>query len=176
MKKEGFNKSFIFLLPILVQYLPYSHDYYDSLVDSYIYDSERKYKQCLTIEHKFDIIKPEFKKYEDDLMSNILFIDLIDRGNNSLYVFKFPENYLKDYNLFELGKYSQMSKEAQSFVMSFWSTLPSKHKWKENFLIKLNRIFNKDPKLRVYWEDLIGMKLPEDSELASTIYEEHETF
>src|SRR5690554_2206990 len=142
IEKEGFNKSFIFLLPILTQYLPYSHKYFDCIIDSYVFDSEKSFENCLIIKYKFDTIRPEFKSYEHELTNNVLHVKTLDMNENVIYVFKFPEEHLDDYFLFLEGKYSQLSKLSKTAILKFWSTIPSSYKWKEPFVIKLNRIFN----------------------------------
>lgn len=87
------------------------------------------------------------------LINNRNFIDIYDLDINSVvYVFKVPEIYLEDYEIFMQGKYS---KHTNKFKQLFFED--------PNFMA----IFNKDPKLKSSLEEEIKMSIPDGAEVWS---------
>ena len=88
------NKSQTYLLPLLSEIVPFKMDMIDFIENTYISDDESKYKDCLYVLHDFSFRHPEFTAYENSLTNTDAYVDLIDIGNQVLYIFKIPQSYL----------------------------------------------------------------------------------
>lgn len=177
MKKSiRYNKSKTYLLPLLSEFVQFDFKYYYLLENSYIYDNLSKYNNCIYLLHKVKIQDPEFTKYEHKLLNNNLFTGLVDLDKDySVYVFKFPEDYMFEYKLFEQGKYSEFGEDSKSLILKFWTELHQNNINAVNFLVKLKQILFRDDKLRRSLEQELKVKLPETAELTDKIKVDHET-
>jgi hypothetical protein len=93
-----------------------------------------------------------------------LFLEDYDCGYGYVVlVYKIPDQYRGDYNLFLEGKYSKFSRE---LIEIFPETVPRKDEWGYE---KLDHslyfhIFNKSKAMKNYWEEKIGVELSSDAE------------
>ena len=118
-KKIKYNKSKTYLLPLLSEILEFDKDFLPFLENTFMFDMDDKYPNCLLLLHDFDFKNPEFTKYEHKFTKNELFVELIDIGNKVLYVFKFPEEYLTEYNKLIESKYSEFGEDAKELILEF---------------------------------------------------------
>ena len=174
--KIRYNKSKTYLLPLLSEIVGFDKKFFNSLLNTYMFDDLGKYKNCFYILHKFTFKNPEYTKYENTLISNELFVDLIDMDDKVLYIFKFPKEYIKEYNLMKVGKYSLFGKDAKELILEFFT-----HVYKGNlnavkFLIKVKQILFKNERLKKEIEDELKVKLPDNAELTDIIKRKNETF
>lgn len=176
MSKIISNKSKTYLLPLLSELVEFDKKYHDNLINTYIYDDLGKYKNCIFIYHKFSFRNPEYTSYEHKLVNNELFIDLIDIGDNVLYIFKYPEEYLFEYQKFKEGKYSLFGTDAKELILSFFSNIYKSNINAVNFLLKMKQILFKDDKLKRKIEKELGISLPDGAELSSIMNKDDETF
>jgi hypothetical protein len=176
MSKIISNKSKTYLLPLLSELVELDKKYYDNLINTYIYDDLGKYENCIFVYHKFSFKNPEYTSYEHKLINNELFIDLIDIGDNVLYIFKFPEEYMFEYEAFKKGKYSMYGKDAKELILSFFGNIYKSNINAVNFLLKIKQILFKDEKLKRKIEKELGEDLPHNAELSSIMELGNETF
>lgn len=170
------NISKTYLLPLLSELVDFDKKYHDNIVNTYITDDLGKYKDCLFILHKFSFKNPEYTRYENQLIKNECFVDLIDVGNDVLYIFKFPEEYMFEYNKFIAGKYSEYKNDAKELILNFFGEIYKGNINAVNFLIKVKQILFKDKKLKNKLELELGVKIPDNAELRSIINLDEETF
>ena len=176
MSKSGVNKSKTYLLPLLFEYLNFNFNYFYSLENTYIFDNEGIYEDCIFVEHKFEFSTPEYAAYESKLIENELFVDLIDNGNNVIYIFRFPEDFLEEYNLYKAGKYSHFGEDAKVMILDFYTNAYKGNLNAISFLIKLKQVLYRDKELRKRLEKELNVKISEESELTDIINTEKETF
>ena len=118
MAKLRYNKSKTYLLPLLSELISFDKKYFSFLKNTYCKDDLNMYKNCFYILHDFSFRNPEFTAYEHKLINNAYFVDLIDINNEQvLYVFKFPEEYLTEYDKFMNSKYSQFGLDAKELII-----------------------------------------------------------
>src|SRR5690606_16660358 len=121
-KKLRFNKSKTFLLPLLSEIIGIKREYFKYLKNTYMYDDMNYHQNCLYILHDFSFRNPEFTAYENKLIKNELFVELIDLDDDRvLYIFKIPDEYIHEYECVEKGKYSLFGKDAKELILSFFS-------------------------------------------------------
>jgi len=172
-----YNKSKTYLLPLLSQEVYLDLKYFYFLQNTYIFDDMNKYKNCIYILHKTKFKDPQFTNYENKLLKNPYFLDLIDiEAEKSLYVLKFPKEYMHEYNMYIKGKYSQFGDDAKNLILSFWGEIHQNNVNAVTFLLKVKQILFRDGKLRRQMEKDLNVKLDKDAELGTSLEKESETF
>ncbi len=176
MGKVRYNKSKTYLLPLLSELVGFQKKFYKNLVNTYIFDDLGKYKDCIMIQHDFSFKTPEYTKYEHEITNNEYFVDLIDMNDQVLYIFKFPEEYMHEYNQFKLGKYSKYKKDGKELILDFYSNIYKYNPNAINFLLEVKQILFKDEKLKRKIEKDLKVSISNDAELTDIMKEENETF
>lgn len=171
-----YNKSKTYLLPLLSELIGFEMQFMKHLINTYMFVEPSEDKLCLAILHDFSYQHPEFTRYEHSLTSSDLFVRSYDIDNQVLYVFRFPDEYLPEYNALYHGRYSEFGKDAKELILSFWSDIHSQNRKAIDTLIKVKQILYKDEKLRLSLQESLKVEIPEGSELGSKIEVEDETF
>jgi hypothetical protein len=96
-------------------------------------------------------------------------------------VFKFPEEYLKEYYYLYDSKYSKFGDDAKKLILKFWGEVYSGNPNGIPFLIKVKQILYKDTKLREKIEKELStgkhqVRIDESQELGEHVDVENETF
>ena len=147
-KEVKLNKSQTYLLPLLSELVPFEFDMLDFIENTYISDDLSKYENCFYVLQDFTFKNPEFTAYENALTSSDYYVDLIDVGNKVLYVFRFPEEYLHEYNCYKSGRYSAFGVDAKELILGFWTKFYNKQTSGIPFVLRVKQILFKDEKLR----------------------------
>jgi hypothetical protein len=176
MNEIRYNKSKTYLLPLLAEVVDIDTRFFNNLVNTYVLDANSLYKNCIFILHNFSFKNPAHTAYEHKLTKNEHFIDFVDINNQVLYIFKFPEEYLIEYNLFKEGKYSEFGKDAKGVILNFFGNIYAGNLNAVKFLMKLKQILYKDLKLKQEIEKNLNVILSNDAELTDTANLEEETF
>lgn len=108
----SFNRSYVFLPPMLDLNRTFIDKNMDNLVNIYYHceediDYNKKYKDriyCVFKKDAFDHTKAV------NIYNTNQFIGTIDKDNYLIFIFKVPEIYSNDYSLFKKGMFSNMSK------------------------------------------------------------------
>jgi len=181
VKKVKFNKSKTYLLPLISELVNIEKQYLPYLNNTFMVDNEGKYENCIYILHDFDLSNPKFTTYEHHLINNELFVDMYDIGNQVLYVFKFPEEYLHEYNCLKNSKYSEFKDDAKELILEFWTVMYGENPNSLPFLTKVKDILFKTTKYRQKLEQSLSSKtqkivISSEAELGDIIDIENETF
>lgn len=181
VKRVKFNKSKTYLLPLISEIVNIDKQYLPYLNNTFMVDSEDKYENCLYILHDFDLSNPKFTTYEHHLINNELFMDMYDIGNQVLYVFKFPEEYLHEYNCLKNSKYSEFKDDAKELILEFWTIMYGNTPNAIAFLTKVKDILFKTTKYRQKLEQSLSSKrhnvvISNEAELGDIIDITNETF
>ena|SRR4030042_52060 len=176
MSKPRYNKSKTYLLPLLAEVIDIDARFFNHLHNTFIYDIDGKYKDCLLILHDFSFRNPEFTAYEHRLTNNPYFVELKDIENKVLYVFKFPEEYMEEYNHFKNGKYSKFGKDAKDTIINFFGNIYAGNLNAVNFLLLIKQILYKEQKLKEKIEKELNVTLSDDAELTDIAESVNETF
>ena len=160
-----YNKSKTYLLPLLSELIPLKAEYIRYVKNTYMTTDIEGHDNCICILHDFSFRIPEFTAYENELTDNELFVDLVDIDNQVLYIFKFPEEYMHEYNAFKEGRYSAFGTDAKDLILSFWTEVYSSNIKAVDFLLKVKQVLFKDKKLKQQIEEDLNVKLDDDSEL-----------
>lgn len=181
MSSIKYNKSKTYLLPLLSEVIAFEDKFLPYLENTYMFDSENKYEDCLLILHDFSFRNPEFTAYEHRLTNNPLFVNHIDIGNKVLYIFKFPEEYLHEYYCLKQSKYSKFGEDAKQLILDFWTKMYGKSSTGINFILKVKQILFKQDKLKKEIENQLSTKdhrviLDDDAELGEFVEISNETF
>lgn len=172
-----YNKSKTYLLPLLSEFVKFDKKFYPYLQNTYIFDDLGKFKNAIFVEHDFSFKNPEFTLYENNFTETEYFLDLIDiTPEKVLYIFKFPDDYINEYELFKKGKYSHYDEDAKELILSFFAEMYEHNIGAVPFLVKIKQILFKDEKLKREIEDRLNVKLPDDAELTDAINNENEVF
>ena len=181
VKKVKFNKSKTYLLPLISELVNIEKQYLPYLNNTFMFDNEGRYENCIYILHDFDLSNPKFTSYERHLINNELFVDMYDIGNQVLYVFKFPEEYLHEYNCLKNSKYSEFKSDAKELILEFWTVMYGENPNSLPFLTKVKDILFKTTKYRRKLEQSLSSKtqkiiISSEAELGDIINIENETF
>lgn len=174
MEVKKYNASKTYLLPLLSEVIDINPKFIDYLENTYMCDEKNEYEDCIFLYHKFDFKNPEFTKYEHSLTNNNLFITHIDKGDKVIYIFKFPPEYLDEYNYLKESKYSKFGKDAKDLIIRFWTELYGKYTVGAELILKINQILNKDKTLKKQIEQKLSSNnhkviLDDDSELGEFV-------
>lgn len=181
MSKIRYNKSKTYLLPLLSEIIGFDKRFFKYLENVFIFEDTGRYENCIFILHDFSFKNPEFTLYEHSFINNELFVDLIDINDKVLYIFKFPEEYMMEYNYFIEGKYSKFGLDAKELILEFFTEIYRNNPNAVSFLIKVKQILFKDERLRKEIEEELSTNrskvvLDEDAELTDSIEPIDETF
>jgi len=168
------NKSKTYLLPLLSELVDFDKKYFKFIKNTYTYVSN--HENCFAILHDFSFKNPDFTHYEHKLVKNELFVELIDIGDDVLYIFKFPEVYMHEYDRFKEGKFSNFGSDAKELILEFYNDIYKGNVNATTFLLKVNQILFKDKKLKRQIEEELHVSLEEDAELSGLPDEILETF
>jgi len=153
------------------------HGFISSYIDDKNHDIH--YKNSVYVLYKPEQIE-EFQKFlQSEYRRTPLLIDDYDYpGGYVVTVYKFPDEFMKEYNLFLEGKYSKFSKKyIDLFPVRVEVFDPKAGVTKEKFSLQYH-IFERTSAIRRYWEDRLGFKegeLPEDLEYWSIPEKDKET-
>jgi hypothetical protein len=173
------NKSKTYLLPLFSELIDIK--FVDDLENVYIKDDLAEHDKCIYLLYKFNIKDPKFTKYEFELTNNDLFVDLIDINDKVLYILKFPNDYIEEYNLYIEGKYSKFGSDAKELILKFWNDIYTGTSWITSFLIKTKQILYKEKSLKQQLELVLStskapIRLSDDAELSDICDIKDETF
>jgi hypothetical protein len=172
-KITTFNKSRTYLMPLLSKDIDIEFEYL--IKNTYI-----KFDRDIgCIEQPIAILfenenTEAFKEYHDYLLNHKLFFDqyLFTSNDDILFIFRFPDRYKEEYKLFKEGKYSKFSKEAKGLIISYSAEAYVYPPLVEDLMGVLWKQKSRKKKL----EDSLGMSISDDSELASKVQFDTETF
>lgn len=175
MNSIRYNVSKTYLLPLLSEVIDIDPKFISYLDNTYMFDTKGKHQNCFFLYHKFDFKNPEFTKYENKLTSNSLFVELVDKGEFVIYVFKFPEEYLREYDLLKESKYSEFGNDAKELIVRFWTSLYGKTMAGTRVIRRIKQILEKDAILRREIESTLSTEkspviLEDNSELGEHVY------
>jgi len=176
-----FNMSKNYLLPLIAEVIGVEYGFIDYLENTYLFDDKGEFEHCIFIRHEFSFKNPEFTAYEHRLTDNQYFIKCIDIGDEVVYVFKFPEEYLPEYEHFLRGEYSKFGEDAKRVILHFWTQMYGKTASGINAILKMKQILYKDKKLKQQLEERLSSEqcrivLDDDAELGDLVLIEDETF
>jgi hypothetical protein len=166
------SQSKTYLLPLLAQHVDIEFSYL--LLNCFI----KFNKHMDDIQYPLGVLyeledTTAFAEYNEYLINNPLFVrSFIINENNKLYVFKFPDEFLSEYKLFKEGKYSKFNSEAKKQIIAY-SIETYRY---PPLIMDITGVLWKHKSRREKIESELGMRLPEDSELASKIVYDKETF
>lgn len=149
------NKTTSFLLPILNldQDFLWSIGFESAYIGDGIFDNE-------IITHPHLLLRFEKELYDPIIENHSKFISSYTDGDFILIKFKFTEPQIqKIFTPFINGEYSKIDR---SYVHQNFSRYTSDNTLSQNW-----RILTKDPSLKYYWEDRIGVLLPMEAEVWS---------
>ena len=180
--KSKYNKSKTFLLPLISEMVNIDNEFFNELENTYLIDdSSEDDVSSILLEFESDFKDEKFLKYEYELTNNPYFKKHIDVGNRVIYVFRFPEEYLPEYNHFLRGEYSRFGEDAKVLILHFWTQMYGKTASGINVILKIKQILYKDKKLKQQLEERLSsdqcrIVLADDAELGDLVLLEDETF
>lgn len=166
-KSEDFNKSTVFLLPMIKADRDFLNKNFHSIVNLYYYceedlDYNNAYKNriyCVFKQETFDLSKAE------GLFNCPEYLGKLERGDYLIFVFRVPDIYLHDFLMFKKGLYSRMSPEYKELLIKSY---PGTIKNVEYIRRILNPTDEDRNQLSIFLETKGDMKevysAPEDSE------------
>jgi hypothetical protein len=180
MSSIVYNKSKTYLLPLISEIIDIDPKYIDHLENTYMEDSKGEYKNCIFIYQKFNFKNPDFTKYENKLVNNELFVKLIDKGEYTIYIFKFPEEYLPEYEFLKQSKYSWFGNDAKQLIIRFWKELYGQTPVGGRVVTKIKQILYKDKILKKELEKMLSTEkspviIDDNSELGEYVDMNNET-
>jgi hypothetical protein len=111
------NKSRTYLLPLIAPEIGIEEKFYNLIENTYMFDSEKEYKDCFFIVQNFSFKNPEFTAYEHRITNNDLFVKCIDYKDKVIYIYKFPKEYSHEYYQFQESKYSTFLEDAKKQIL-----------------------------------------------------------
>lgn len=164
------NYSYTYLIPLLASRVYLNRDILKGIKNTYMFSNIHMGIMCLVLVCNFNSMN-NFSEIEDRMISSSHYIESKDLDNgDTVYVYKFPEDYEGEYNAFMKGKYSEMKLEAKKRILSFWAefygNVPS---FVTGPLLKMKHVLFKDKKYKKRLEDELGVSLTDTIELGEQI-------
>lgn len=169
------NKSRTYLLPLIAPLIGIEPNFYSFIENTYIIDSNNEYENCFFIVQNFSFKNPEFTSYEYRMTNNNLFLKNIDIGDKVIYIYKFPEEYMNEYNQFKDSKYSKFYEDAKKQIIKFWTVIKGNNISGISFVMKIKQILYKEQILKNEIEKQLNINLSNEAELGSHVYLDKET-
>lgn len=156
------NRSKTYLLPLLNEFIQLPQDLNHLFINTYVNDSQDEFENCLFLLYHYDIKNPKFTKFEYELSKKEGFLTHIDlKDNQIIFIFKFPEEFIYEYNLFKNGKYSRFRHDCKALIINYWNS-----KLSQGAINRLKQIFDRSDNLRKELERTLGIKLSSEDELS----------
>lgn len=156
------NKTSLMLLPLLNKSqnnLKFNSYFTNAFID--------ENKQYIGIVYRFTGSE-QYKDFEESLLKDKLCVKHIEYDRyHVMYLFRIPDEFIDDVELFFEGKYSKFSKKLKDQVIKF-------HNITKNGTIY--QILYRSEELRKLIEEDLGVTLLEDAELSSIPVKEEEMF
>jgi hypothetical protein len=176
MNNIRYNKSKTYLLPLLSENISLDKRFYKYIENTYIFDDLGLYKNCIFIEHDYKNTQLNITRYENNLMDNVFFKDIIQIDERKkIFVFNFPKLFMHEYKMFKQGKYSLYQRDAKHIIIDFYTEIYSGNINAVEFLVKLKQVLFKDKKLKKQIETRLKVILDYDAELTDIMDENNET-
>lgn len=175
-KSIRYNKSKTYLLPLISEFISFDYRYFKFLENTYLFDNLNMYNNCIYFEYNFSKIKVNSEKFENNMIDNNYFIDLLKiTDKHKIFIFRIPEEYKTEYQYFKLGKYSKYSIPAKHIILDFYTNIYSGNINAIDFLMKLKQVLFKDNKLKQKIEEELNVRLSSDAELTDIMNKKNET-
>lgn len=130
-KNKNYNKSAIFLLPLIGINLNLFVDFYNVYYKSvYNYDENEK---RIYVVYKINSITEDTSK---NIIKSLYYFSNYNIDGFKVFIYRVPNIFIKDFNLFINGKYNSFSKAYKTLLLSSY---PMKRE-------ELNKILNSLPK------------------------------
>ena len=153
-----YNKSRAYLLPLISEFVEIEIVFMSYLKNTYLFGIDNNNNGCIGLLYDFSAKYPKFNTYEHKLIANELYVKSYPVGNQIMYVFNFPEEYLPEYNSLYQGKYSEFGIDAKEMILKFWAMRGHSKKEMLDFLIEIKQVLYKDEKLRLKLEKDLNIK------------------
>lgn len=166
------NRSKTYLLPLILEFFNLPESISHNFINCFISDKENMYQNCIYLLYKYDIKNPSFTHFEYQLSKTHDYITHYDLKNNLiLFVLKFPVDYIDEYYHYKNSEYSKYGEDAKKIILNYYKkrNIPLK------VYSKIKNILYKDKNLKLELEEILGVKLSDDSELGEIIDDISET-
>lgn len=175
------NKSKSYLLPLLSDFVDIK--YINLMINSFIFyeeDKEEEESPKLLLLYKYDDKvnidsegnKSGFLYYIDYLKEHKLYNYDKDLLDCILFNISIPDYYYYEYYCFLSGRYSYYRDESKDKILRFL-----RHNYSNLTVInKIKQVLYKDKRLKLSLEELLNIKIDENSELSSIVQLHQETF
>lgn len=177
MSKIKYNASKTYLLPLLSELIDIDEKFINYLENTYMFDENNEFFECFFLLFELGFKNPEFTSYEHRLINNELFVKLIDieDSDKTIYVFKFPEEYLKEYYSLQKSEYSKFGDDAKKLILRFWTVMYGKVYGGINVILTIKQKLYKDKILKEKLEKRTGVKIDDNAELGEHVSKHDET-
>ena len=102
-----------------------------------------------------------------------MFVKCIDYKEKVIYIFKFPKEYIHEYNEFKESRYSTFLNDAKKQILQFWTIL--KGNKSTNFVLTVKQILYKEKILKTQLEKQLNTIIDDNAELGSFVDLNEET-
>ena len=169
------NKSKTYVLPLMEEYVETNYIIIKYLINTYMYCYlyDIRLTNVLVLEFDGDFVnRTDFTKHKNKLKSSELFVYCGIHRDLWYCIFNLPKKFIDDIKFFQLGKYSFMSKAAQTLILRHIEKYYPHRKEKSKLIWK---ILKKDVSLKVHIEKVLGTSLSDDAELCDKALKGDET-
>jgi len=177
MSNIRYNKSKTYLLPLLSEALSLDKRFFKYIKNTYIFDDVGMYDNSIFLYHNYTNLKLPKKEYENNLINNVCFTDIIQINDiEKVFVYKFPELFKEEYNLFKEGKYSKYNSNSKNIIIDYFTDIYAGNINAIDFLMRVKQVLFKDVKLKNQIEKELKVILPHDAELTDIMNIDDETY
>lgn len=165
------NRSKTYLLPLITQFFNLRDNISHNFINCFIFDTDNLHKNCIYLLYKYDIKNPNFTFFEFELSKTNGYVKHYDlKDNLILFVLKFPEEYLEEYNYYIEGSYSKYNNDAKRLILDYY-----KNRIPSIVYNKIDQILYKKKELKLQIEKILGVNLSNESELGDIMDKDSET-
>lgn len=166
------NRSKTYLLPLILEFFNLPENVSHNFLNCFVFDKDTIHENCIYLLYKYDIKNPNFTKFEYELSKNNGYMTHYDLKNNLiLFVLQFPDEYIKEYHCYKNSEYSKYGTDAKEIILNYYK----KRNIPQKVYIKIKNILYRSPVLKLEIEQMLGVKLSDDSELGEIVDDISET-
>lgn len=164
------NKSYSYLVPLLNEKCKVDSDFVILMKNTYTYHYDYPQEEMIVLCYETSDTDL-FRQYLDSFLESELFKEMLYEDEFVYVVLYFPLEFIKEYRLYKLGKFSHIPEESKTIILNYILDIHSIRSAN-----RVRRVLYKDEELRFELEKKLDLKIDPSLELSSKPNRVQETF
>lgn len=171
------NRSKTYLLPLLSDFFSITNKNVNNcIINTYtdVISQRGEYENVLALHCEFMEENADYEDFEKSIVNSELYIKHYEERNNVIFIIKFPDTYIREYNLYKQGLYSHFGDDCKIHIVRYWNKVLGRGFKNVPVIKKIKQILNKDPELNAKMREELNVEISLDQELGEAFNQEKE--